>query len=98
MSLLSEHIEKKPEDAKRLIGIDYEFLQQLIEKAEAESKKYRTEKITLIAKGGGRKPSLSNQDQILLTLSYLRHHSTFQYLGLNFVFVSQLPIIFFITG
>ena len=84
MSLLSKHIEKYPEDTKRLIGIDYESLKQLIEKAEAENKKYRAEKITLIAKGGGRKPSLSNQDQILLTLSYLRHHSTFQYLGLNF--------------
>jgi hypothetical protein len=84
MSLLSEHIEKKPEDTKRLLGIDYQSLQQLIEKAEAESKKYQAEKLRLIAKGGGRKPSLSNQDQILLTLSYLRHHSTFQYLGLNF--------------
>lgn len=84
MSLLSEHIEKKPEDTKRLLGIDYQSLQQLIEKAEVESKKYQTEKFRLIAKGGGRKPSLSTQDQILLTLSYLRHHSTFQYLGLNF--------------
>jgi hypothetical protein len=62
MSLLSKHIEKVPKDAKRLLGIDYESLQQLIEKAEAESKKYQAEKITLIAKGGGRKPSLSNQD------------------------------------
>jgi hypothetical protein len=84
MSLLSEHIKRTPEDTKRLLGIDYESLQQLIEKAEAESKKYQDEKITLIAKGGGRKPSLSSQDQILLTLSYLRQHPTFQYLGLNF--------------
>ena len=62
---------------------------------DAESKKYRAEKITLIAKGGRRKPSLSNQDQILLTLSYLRHHSTFQYLGLNFgVFESTANNIF----
>jgi Helix-turn-helix of DDE superfamily endonuclease len=84
MSLLSEHIKKTPKDTKRLLGIDYESLQELIEKAEAESKKCQAEKITLIAKGGGRKHSLSTQDQILLTLSYLRQHSTFQYLGLNF--------------
>lgn len=84
MSLLSEHIEKNPEDSKRLLGIDYQSLQQLIEKAEAENKKHQAEGFRLIAKGGGRKPSLSDQDQILLTLSYLRQHLTFQYLGLNF--------------
>jgi DNA gyrase/topoisomerase IV subunit A len=84
MSLLSEHIGKYPEDTKRLIGIDYQSFQELLVHAESENEKQRAEKFRLIARGGGRKASLSIQDQILLTLSYLRHHSTFQYLGLNF--------------
>ena len=38
MSLLSEHIDKTPEDAKRLLGIDYQSSQPLTEKAEAKIK------------------------------------------------------------
>lgn len=84
MSLLSEYIELHHERAKRLLGIDYESLQQLITQAELEHKRLKAEKFTLIAKGGGKKSNLSNQDQILLTLSYLRQHTTFEWLGLNF--------------
>lgn len=84
MSLLSESIKKNPKNTKRLIGIDYQSLQELIARAESEHEKHKSEKVRVIAGGGGRKASLSIEDQILLTLSYLRHHSTFQYLGLNF--------------
>jgi Helix-turn-helix of DDE superfamily endonuclease len=84
MSLLSEYIEQKPEDTKRLLGIDYQSLQQLIEQAELEKEKFQAKKVRLIARGGGRKTSLSNRDQILLTLTYLRQHPSFQYLGLTF--------------
>jgi DNA gyrase/topoisomerase IV subunit A len=84
MSLLSEHIEQKPEDTKRLLGIDYQSLQQLIEQAELAKEKISSKKIRLIARGGGRKASLSNRDQILLTLTYLHQHPSFQYLGLTF--------------
>ena len=35
MSLLLERIEKHPKETKRLIGIDYELLQQLFTQAEA---------------------------------------------------------------
>jgi hypothetical protein len=34
--------------------------------------------------GGGRKPKLSLQEQIILTLTYLRHLTTFQLIGLQF--------------
>jgi len=35
MSLLLEHIENHPKETKRLIGIDYEQLQQLFTQASA---------------------------------------------------------------
>jgi Helix-turn-helix of DDE superfamily endonuclease len=88
MSLLSEHIIKHPEDTKRLIGIDYLSLQQLIDQALLDQKalqsKNEQSKKRIIAAGGGRKPSLSDRDEILLTLAYLRQHTTFQWLGLMF--------------
>jgi len=67
--------------------LGYPELQQLIQNAEQlhnekqnllESKKIR------IISGGGRKPKLSIQEQIILTLVYLRHMTTFQLLGIQF--------------
>jgi hypothetical protein len=84
MSLISEYIDKNSKETKRLLGIDYQSLQQLIKRAEIEKEKLLSEKFRLIARGGGRKTSLSNRDQILLTLTYLRQHPSFQYLGLTF--------------
>ncbi|WP_375490903.1 transposase family protein [uncultured Nostoc sp.] len=37
-----------------------------------------------MAGGGGRKPKLSVPEQIILTLVYLRHMTTFQLLGIQF--------------
>jgi hypothetical protein len=63
-----------------------EQLKKLIEKAVelhnnkkelAESKKVR-----LILGGGGRKQKLTPESQIILTLTYLRHLTTFQLLGI----------------
>jgi hypothetical protein len=42
------------------------------------------QKIRIISKGGGRKVKLSTEEQILLTLIYLRHLTTFQLLGIQF--------------
>lgn len=78
---MSEYIDKNPKETKRLLGIDYQSLQQLIKRAEIEKEKLLSEKFRLIARGGGRKTSLSNRDQTLLTLTYLRQHPSFQYLG-----------------
>lgn len=82
------HITNKPQDAKRLFGIDYDSLQILIQNAtnkhlELQDKKEKI-KTRIIAKGGGRNQSLSIPEQIALTLTYLRQHVTFQLLGVMF--------------
>jgi hypothetical protein len=38
----------------------------------------------IVRGGGGRKPKLSIKEQIILTLVYLRHLTTFQLLGIQF--------------
>jgi hypothetical protein len=88
MSSVLEHIEANPQETQRLIGLEYSELQILLQNAEKldhekqallESKKTR-----IIAGGGGRKPKLSLKEQIILTLVYLRHMTTFQLLGIQF--------------
>lgn len=88
MSLLLEYIDNHPKETKRLIGINYEQLQQLFTQSEAlhyqkpdliEGSKFR-----LNSKGAGCKPKLSLRDQMLLTLVYLSQLHTFQYLGVQF--------------
>jgi hypothetical protein len=43
-----------------------------------------SQKVRIIAGRGGRKPKLSISEQIILTLVYLRHLTTFQLLGIQF--------------
>ena len=82
------HIEEHPQETQRLIGLDYSELQQLIQNAQRLHYKKQdlleTEKIRIIEKGGGRRPKLSIREQIILTLIYLRHMTTFQLLGIQF--------------
>jgi len=102
MSLLLEYIENNPKETKRLIGIDYEKLQQLFTQAEALHYEKQAEieaaKFRLNSKGAGCKPKLSLREQMLLTLVYLSQLHTFQYLGVQFELVSLLLIIFFTIG
>ena len=88
MTSVLEYITKNPQETKRLIGVDYESLQQLITQAMAleEQKKAINEeaKYRIIQPGGGRKPKLSVTEQILLTLVYLHHLPTFQMLRVQF--------------
>jgi hypothetical protein len=88
MSSVLDHIEENPQETKRLIGLGYPELQQLIQNAEKLHYEKRalleSNKIRIITGGGGRKPKLSIQEQIILTLIYLRHISTFQLLGIQF--------------
>ena len=49
------------------------------EKKEKEKKKVRINKA-----GGGRDSKITKEEQIILTLIYLRHHLSFQLLGLMF--------------
>lgn len=88
MSSLSRYIEKDSHETQRLVGLKYEQLEQLINLASALHNKKQAEveaqKIRIINKGGGRKVKLSIEEQILLTLVYLRHLTTFQLLGIQF--------------
>jgi len=88
MSSFLEHITANSKETKRLIGIDYQQLQQLIAEASILSNQQEIiqekAKVRIIQKGGGRKPKLAMEEQILLTLVYLHHMPTFQILGIQF--------------
>lgn len=88
MSDILNYIEENPKETQRLIGLEYEQLQQLIQNAERlhyeKQALLESKKVRIIAGGGGRKPKLSIKEQIILTLVYLRHMTTFQILGIQF--------------
>ena len=88
MSLILEHIEANPQETQRLIGLGYPELQILLQNAEQLHYKKQalleSKKIRIISGGGGRKPKLSIREQMILTLIYLRHMTTFQLLGIQF--------------
>lgn len=81
-------IELHPQEAKRLIGINYEHFLALASLAEERHKEKQAEieknKIRIIAKGGGRKPEMSSKEGICLCLVYLRQKPIFEILGLLF--------------
>ncbi|MEY2832984.1 MAG: hypothetical protein RLZZ574_2243, partial [Cyanobacteriota bacterium] len=82
------YIKQHPQEVQRLLGISYEQLEQLIEQGkllhELKQEKCEKKKIRIIKAGGGKPAKLSIEEQIVLTLVYLRHHLTFQILGLIF--------------
>ena len=86
MSSVLNYIEKNPHETQRLVGLKYEQLEQLIKQANAlhteKQQEIEAQKARIINKGGGRKVKLSIEEQILLTLIYLRHLTTFQLLGI----------------
>jgi hypothetical protein len=88
MSSILSHIEENPQDTQRLIGLGYPELQLLIQNAERLHNEKQvlleSKKIRIITGGGGRKPKLPIPEQIILTLVYLRHLTTFQLLGIQF--------------
>lgn len=88
MSSVLNYIEKNPQETQRLVGLKYEQLKQLIKQAIAlhtdKQQEIEAQKVRIINKGGGRKVKLSTKEQILLTLIYLRHLTTFQLLGIQF--------------
>ncbi len=83
-----EYIQSHPKETKRLLGINYEQLEELIEylliKEEAGKKEEENKKIRINQAGSGRKKKISKEEQIILTLIYLRHHINFNLLGLIF--------------
>ncbi len=88
MSLILDTLEKKPKEAKRLLGISYEEFNQLVDLVkqlnEHQIKLGEKQKVRINRQGGGNKPKLSIKDQVLLTILYLRHNPTFQMLGIQF--------------
>lgn len=88
MSDILNHIEEHHKETQRLIGRQYEQLQQLIQNAERlhheKQALLELNKVIILAGGVGRKPKLSIPEQIILTLVYLRHMTTFQLLGIQF--------------
>ena len=82
------YIQEHPQETKRLLGIDYQQLQDLIAygKLLHEKKKQEIEqqKTRIIKAGGGNRPKLSEEEQIILMLLYLRHYPSFQLLGIMF--------------
>lgn len=88
MSSILEYIENNPQESQRLIGLKYEQLKQLLDRAielhHQKQEMVESKKVRIIMGGGGRKPKLSLQEQIILTLAYLRHLTTFQLLGIQF--------------
>ncbi|MHC5718402.1 MAG: helix-turn-helix domain-containing protein [Nostoc sp.] len=88
MTDILSYIQNNPQEMQRLVGVKYEQLEQLIKQAVAlhtqKQQDIEAKKIRIINKGGGRKVKLSNEEQIILTLIYLRHLTTFQLLGIQF--------------
>ena len=88
MSSIQEYIDKNPQESKRLIGLEYQQLQQLIAAAallhQQKTSEIEQSKVRIIKGGGGRKAKLLINDQIILTLVYLHHLPTFQMLGVQF--------------
>ncbi|HBE21729.1 MAG TPA: hypothetical protein DEG17_04690 [Cyanobacteria bacterium UBA11149] len=72
MSIIREFIDQNPQETKRLLGMEYPQLIDLIKSAELLDEKRRRErdktKIRLIKSGSGCPSKLSVEDRLLLTL------------------------------
>jgi hypothetical protein len=88
MSDILGYIKNNPQETQRLVGLKYEQLEQLMNQAIAlhsrKQEEIEAQKVRIINSGGGRKVKLSPEEQIILTLIYLRHLTTFQLLGIQF--------------
>ena len=78
MSLYERYRMKKPAEFTRLVGVNYGAFQIILEKLNLQIARFKAEKPI---RRRGRKSSLSIEDQLLLTLIYLRQYHTFLQLG-----------------
>jgi hypothetical protein len=82
------YIQSHTQETKRLLGINYEQLVDLIEYLKLlekqENEEEEKKKIRINQAGGGRYEKMSKEEQIIMTLVYLRHHLNFQLLALMF--------------
>ena len=88
MSNPVDYIEKYPERTKRLLGISYQQWKELtiiaIAYDKQQQEKLESSKVRINAKGGGRKPLLTPEEEIGLCLFYLRQMPSFEVLGIHF--------------
>lgn len=88
MNKLREYLDQHPSQTKRLLGMDYDQLMELITSAqnlyERHQKHQESQKTRIIRPGSGRPPKLAIADQILLTLVYLNQLQTWKVLGVQF--------------
>ncbi len=78
MSVYKRYKIKKPAQFTRLVGVNYGTFQIILEKLKAEIISYKQAKPM---RQRGLTSSLSIEDQLLLTLIYLRQYHTFLQLG-----------------
>jgi hypothetical protein len=82
MSVYDKYKMKKPEQFTRLVGVNYATFQIILEKLKAEIISYKQAKPM---RQRGLTSSLLIEDQLLLTLIYLRQYDTFLQLGEMFL-------------
>jgi hypothetical protein len=100
------HIRQHPKICKQLIGLSLTQLEQLIFQVSAVDEKHKQEtesrKFRVNQKGAGRPRNLTTDEEICLTLFYLRQMPIFEVLGMMFevskttandVFHDWLPIL-----
>lgn len=78
MSVFEKYKLKRPADFTRLVGVNYATFNIILDKLKNEIIRYRQ---TKLVRNRGLPSSLSTEDQLLLTLTYLRQHQTFLQLG-----------------
>lgn len=78
MSVFEKYKMKRPAEFTRLVGVNYAAFNIILEKLKNEIIRYRQ---TKLVRHRGLPGSLSIEDQLLLTLTYLRQHHTFLQLG-----------------
>ena len=78
MSVFEKYKLKRPAEFTRLVGVNYATFQIILKKLEDEITRFKQQKPM---RGRGLKGSLTIADQLLLTLTYLRHYHTFLQLG-----------------
>jgi len=83
------YIESKPDRCIAILGISYDEFNELsavaIQAHEQQQQELESQKIRINTKGGGRRRSLSNLEELCLSIFYLRHaEATFELLGLRF--------------
>ena len=78
MSLFEKYKLRRPADFTRLVGVNYAAFNIILDRLKNEIIRYRNTKLVC---NRGLPSSLSIEDQLLLTLTYLRQHHTFLQLG-----------------